>query len=491
VSTDQPSGRARRVILLTCSLSLFIVSLDTSIVNVALPSIARNFHAQLDGLQWVVDAYILVLASLLMLSGSTGDRLGRRRIFKIGLVVFGVSSLACSLAPNLDTLIAFRALQGIGGSMLNPNSLSIVANVFTEPRERARAIGVWGAVFGISIAFGPILGGLLTDSIGWRAVFWVNVPVVAVAWLLTTRFVPESRAARARRIDPPGQLLAAILLGALCFGIVEGPADGWASAPIVAAFTTAAVALVAFVALEQRRDEPLLDLRFFRSPLLSGAALIAVLTFLVTAGFLFLNTLYLQDARGYSPLHAGLAILPASALLALVAPFSGRLVGWRGARVPMTAGGVFLAGGAALLASMTVTTSYGVLAGGYALLGLGGGLLNPPITNAAVSGLPNSQAGTASAIAATSRQIGSALGVAITGSIAHSGAALIAAHARGGVAEHTAAQARFALTTHPGWILCACCGCAISAVALATTGSWGRRRAAGTRAALSDGTNLR
>ena len=484
--SESESRRARLAILFTCSLSLFIVSLDTTIVNVALPSIAHDFHAQLDGLQWVVDAYVVVIASLLILSGSTGDRLGRRRVFKTGLVIFGAGSLACSLAPTLGALIAFRALQAIGGSMLNPNSLSIIANVFTERRERARAIGVWGAVFGASIAFGPIFGGLLTDSIGWRAVFWVNLPVVAVAWWLTTRFVPESRAPRARRLDPAGQLLAAVLLGALCFGIVEGPADGWTSPAILAAFAVAAGSLVAFVAVERRRRDPLLDLRFFRSPLLSGAALVGVFAFLVTAGFLFLNTLYLQDARGYSALRAGLAILPASLLIMFAAPLSGRLVGWRGARLPMTAGGVCVAAGAALLASMTVTTSYGVLAAGYALIGLGGGLVNPPITNAAVSGLPNEQAGTAGAIAATSRQIGSALGVAITGSIAHSGARLIAANAAVPGSRHTSAQAHFALATHAGWILCACCGAAIAVIAFATSGAWGRQRAARLAGALAD-----
>jgi EmrB/QacA subfamily drug resistance transporter len=482
-ASEQPAvdRRARIAILLTCSLSLFIVSMDSTIVNVALPSIGHDFSARLDGLQWVVDAYLLVLATLLIVSGSTGDRIGRRRVFQIGLVIFGLGSLACSVAPSLPALIAFRMLQAIGGSMLNPNSLSIIANVFTEPRERAAAIGIWGSVFGVSAAAGPILGGLLTDSVGWRAVFWVNLPIVLVALILTRRFVPESRAPRARRIDPAGQVLAAVLLGALCFGIVEGPRDGWSSSGILAAFAAAAAALIAFVIVERRQHEPLLDLRFFRSPLLTGASLIAVLTFIVVAGFLFLNTLYLQTARGYSPLHAGLAILPTSIAIIIAAPITGRIVGRRGARLPMVVGGLLMAAGAALLATVTLSTGYPELALAYALIGLGSGTINPPISNAAVSGMPRAQAGAAAAIASTSRQIGSALGVALTGSVI---AAQVPGLARHGVS--TAVRQAFTSSTHAGWVLFAACALAISLVALATSGAWGRARAERAAAALAD-----
>ena len=218
-----PDRRKRLVILAICSMSLLIVGLDTTIVNVALPAIHRSFSSSLSGLQWTIDAYTLVLASLLMLAGSTADRVGRRRVFQIGLTMFSLGSLLCALAPSLELLIAARVLQAIGGSMLNPVAMSIIRNVFEDPRERARAIGVWGAVFGISLSLGPVVGGALVDSIGWRAVFLVNVPVGVVAIVLTALFVPESRAPHPRRIDPVGQLLVIVALATLTYAIIEGP----------------------------------------------------------------------------------------------------------------------------------------------------------------------------------------------------------------------------------------------------------------------------
>jgi EmrB/QacA subfamily drug resistance transporter len=220
-------SRPRRIgILVICSMSLLIVGLDITIVNVALPSLGQDLHASVSGLQWVIDAYTLVLASLLMLSGSTADRFGRRRTFVIGLLVFVLGSLLCSLAPNLGTLIAFRALQAVGGSMLNPVAVSIITNTFTDPRERAQAIGVWGAVVGISLALGPVVGGVLVTSVGWRSIFWINVPIGLVAALLALRFVPESKAPRPRRPDAVGQLLVIAFLACLTYGIIEGPEHG-------------------------------------------------------------------------------------------------------------------------------------------------------------------------------------------------------------------------------------------------------------------------
>src|SRR6478736_4418649 len=217
----------RRLILAICCMSLLIVGLDNTIVNVALPSIGRELHTTVSGLQWVVDAYTLVLASLLMLSGSMGDRLGRKRVFSLGLVLFTLGSLLCSVAPNLGSLIAFRALQAIGGSMLNPVAMSIIRNVFTDARERAWAIGMWGATVGISLALGPVVGGALVESVNWRAIFWINIPVGLAAFALTLRFVPESRAPRPRRLDPVGQVLMILLFGSLTYAIIEGPKAGW------------------------------------------------------------------------------------------------------------------------------------------------------------------------------------------------------------------------------------------------------------------------
>src|SRR5215470_5675838 len=254
-------------------MSLFIVGLDSTIVNVALPSIGRELHASVSGLQWVIDAYILVLASLLMLSGSTADRIGRRRTFQAGLGLFSVGSLLCSLAPGLGWLVAFRMLQAVGGSMLNPVALSIVTNVFIEPRERARAIGIWGAVFG------PIAGGALVDTVGWRGIFWVNVPVGIAAIILTALYVPESRAPRARRPDPVGQALVIAVLSSLVFALIEGPGRGWTAPGILACFSIAVTGLVGLIGHERRRPEPLIDLRFFRSAPFSGAVALAICAF--------------------------------------------------------------------------------------------------------------------------------------------------------------------------------------------------------------------
>ena len=216
------SRRRRYLVLAICCLSLFIVGLDATIVNVALPSIGRELHSPVSGLQWTIDAYSLVLASLLMLSGSTADRVGRRRTFQAGLALFTLGSLLCSVAPGLGWLVAFRILQAVGGSMLNPVAMSIITNTFTEPAERARAIGVWGGVFGLSMAMGPVLGGALVDAVGWRGVFWVNIPVGIAAIVLTALFVPESKAPRPRRLDPVGQLLVIAMLGSLTYAVIEG-----------------------------------------------------------------------------------------------------------------------------------------------------------------------------------------------------------------------------------------------------------------------------
>ncbi len=241
------SRRRRYLVLAVCCLSLFIVGLDATIVNVALPSIGRELHSPVSGLQWTIDAYALVLASLLMLSGSTADRVGRRRTFQTGLALFTLGSLLCSIAPGLGWLVAFRMLQAVGGSMLNPVAMSIITNTVTEPAERARAIGVWGGVFGLSMAMGPVLGGALVDAVGWRGVFWVNIPVGIAALVLTALFVPESKAARPRRLDPFGQLLVIVLLGSLTYAVIEGPAYGWGSARILSFLAVAVIALGVFL----------------------------------------------------------------------------------------------------------------------------------------------------------------------------------------------------------------------------------------------------
>src|SRR4051794_19905732 len=312
----QVSARGRYRVLAICCLSLFIVGLDATVVNVALPSLGHDLDASVSELQWIIDAYTVVMASLLMFSGSMADRLGRKRVFITGLGVFSLASLLCSLAPSVEVLIAARVLQAIGGSMLNPVAMSIITNTFTDPRERAQAVGMWGSVFGLSMALGPIIGGAAVSSIGWRSIFWVNVPVGLVAIALTLRFVPESRAPRPRRFDPVGQTLVIAALATLTYGIIEAPGAGWTSPRIVAAFAVAAVSLAGLLLYEPRREEPLIDLRFFHSIPFASAIVISVAAFAAFGGFLFLNTLYLQEARGFSPIQTGLATLPMAALTA-------------------------------------------------------------------------------------------------------------------------------------------------------------------------------
>ena len=442
-------------------MSLLIVGLDTTIVNVALPSIHASFHASVSQLQWTIDAYTLVLASLLMLAGSTADRIGRRRTFQTGLVVFSLGSLLCALAPSIELLVAARVLQAIGGSMLNPVAMSIIRNVFDDPRERAQAIGMWGGVFGLSMALGPIVGGALVDSVGWRAVFLVNIPVGVAAVVLTAAFVPESRASRARRLDPVGQLLVIAALASLTYAIIEGPRTGWSSAEILGLFAFSAGCFVALVLYELRREEPLLEMRFFRSVPFAGATAIAVCAFAAMGGFLFLNTLYLQDVRGLSPLDAGLYLLPMAAMTLVFAPLSGRLVGRGGARPSLLVAALALIGAALMLTSISPTTPTWYLLGAYFLFGLGAGLVNPPITNTAVSGMPSAQAGVASAVASTSRQVGMTLGVAVIGAIA--GSSISGSIGKG-----------FAAATHPAWWVLAALGVAILILGILTTTEWAR-----------------
>jgi EmrB/QacA subfamily drug resistance transporter len=459
------------LVLAICCTSLFLVGTDITIVNIALPAIQRDLHASVSGLQWTIDAYTLVLASLLMLSGSTADRIGRRRTFQTGLVLFTLGSLACSLAPGLGWLVTFRMLQAIGGSMLNPVAMSIITNTFTDPRERARAIGIWGSVVGVSMAVGPVLGGALVDSVGWRGIFWVNIPVGLAALALTALFVPESRAPRGRKVDPVGQLLVITLLAALTYAIIEGPASGWSSARIIGFFGLAGAALIGLVSYEPRRAEPLIDLRFFRSAPFAGATSIAICAFAGLGGFLFLNTLYLQDVRHYSPLHAGLVTLPMAALTVVSAPLSGRIVGARGTRLPLITAGVAITASAFMLTSLTGSTSLTWLVASYMVFGLGFGLVNAPITNTAVSGMPPSQAGVAAAVASTSRQVGSVLGVAVVGSVVLS-------------ALHGPFRLGFPEASHAGWWIVTGCGVAVLLLGILTSGRWANGTAARTAGRL-------
>ncbi|GGG94879.1 DHA2 family efflux MFS transporter permease subunit [Silvibacterium dinghuense] len=459
------------LILAICCMSLLIVGMDVTIVNVALPAIQKDLHARMNGLQWILDAYTLVVASFLMLSGSMSDRFGRRRVFQIGLGVFTLGSLLCSRAATIEQLIAFRALQGFGASMLNPVALSIIANAFPNPKDRAKAVGIWGAVAGVSLGIGPLIGGALTQAIGWRSIFWINIPVGIVAATLAAIFIHESKAARARRFDPVGQSLVLIGLASLTWGVIEGPHAGWTSGLIIGLFVTTAVAFLGFVLYEPRRRDPLLDLRFFRSMPFASATVLAVSAFSCFAGFLFLNALYLQQVRGLSAFRTGLFTLPLAVMMIICAPWSGRLVAAHGPKRSLIGAGLGF-----LLAALTLTglgqaTHVGWLLLAYTLFGIGLGLINPAITNSAVAGMPLSQAGVAAAIASTSRQVGAALGVAVSGSV---------------VAASRVHGTDFTTATHAIWWTMTAAGAAVLVLAFVSTSPWARGTAESVKHLLED-----
>ncbi|MEV6113909.1 MFS transporter [Streptomyces sp. NPDC052109] len=456
-TTPADGGRRRGgLVLAVCCLSLLITALDTTAVNVALPAVGRDLHAPVSGLQWTVDGYTLAVAAFMMLAGSTADRVGRRRVFQTGLALFTAGSLACSLAPTQGWLIVFRIAQGLGASMLNPVALSIITHAFPDPRERARAIGLWGTTVGLSLAAGPVVGGLLVASAGWRSIFWINIPIGLAALVLAAVFVPESRAAAPRRPDPVGQVLVVTILISLIFAIIEGSRQGYGSTPIVALFILSAAATAALPGYERRREQPLVDPVFFRSVPFTGSFAAAVTAFLVLSGFLFLNTLYLQDVRGCTALHAGLLTVPMAAATAIASPLSGRLTATRGPRPPLVAAGLLIAAAALTLTTLTATTPWTVLLTAYVLLGIGFGLVNAPITSTAVAGMPRAQAGVSAAITTTGRQIGNNLGVAVLG-------AIVTARTR--VPGH----AGIATAGHPGWWILAAGGLVIASIGLATT----------------------
>ncbi|GAA4235403.1 MFS transporter [Actinomadura meridiana] len=442
---------------------MFVVVMDISIVNVALPAIRRDLNATQTDLQWTLDAYTLVLAGFLVLGGSTADRLGRRRVFQVGLTVFGLGSLLCGLAPSVGWLVAARVLQAVGGTMLNPVALAITVHTFPGRAERARVIGVFDAISGLSLALGPILGGALVSAVGWRAVFWVNVPIVAVMIVCTALFIPDSRADQARRFDPVGQFLVTALLGSVVYAVIESRRLGWGSPIIIGLFTIAAFSVLTILVYEPRRRDPLLELRLFRSVSFSAALVMAVFALCAFGGFLFVTTQYLQDVHGMSALTAGLCMLPVGGLIMLLSPFTGRLVGARGPRLPLLAAGSALVLGGATSLCLTPDTPLIAVLAIYLLFGLFLGTANPPITNTAVSGMPRSMTGTASSLVSVGRQSGTALGVAIAGTLVGPSLA--------------AADSAYTNAEHPVWWLTLGLGIGILALATLSTTRWSKTTA--------------
>jgi EmrB/QacA subfamily drug resistance transporter len=466
---DALSPRHKWGVLAICSMSTFMVGLDITAVNIAVPDIGQDMHASIAELQWSVSAFALVMASLLMLAGSTADRFGRKRIFICGFAVFTAASLLCSVAPSVEFLVASRVLQGVGASMLNPVAMSLITNTFLLPAERARAVGLWGTAFGVSMALGPVAGGTLVSALGWRSIFLINIPLGLAAILLTLRFIPESKAPVPRRVDPVGQLLVFVLLSGLIFAIIQAPTIGWSSGPVLAAFLAFGVALAALLSYEPRRSEPLVDLRFFRSVPFTASIVASVAAFATFAGFLFLNTLYLQDVRGLSPRAAGSAGLPMALMIMTMPPISGRIVGRRGPRVPLVICGICFVVACTMLIDIDAGTPMWWLLAAYAVFGIGFGFVNAPITTVAVSGMPRAQAGVASAIATTSRMFGQALGVAVVGALVTS----------------RPAHPDFSSAAEPAWWTLTVCGGLVLGLGVAATSRAANRSARRTAAALN------
>ncbi len=369
----------------------------------------------------------------------------------------------CSLAPNTETLIAARFLQAVGGSMMNPVAMSIITQVFTGRVERARAIGVWGGVVGISMALGPLVGGALIEFVDWRAVFWINLPICAVAILLTAIFVPESKSVTMRDVDPIGQGLGMAFLFGIVYVLIEGPNFGWTDVRTIAVVVLAVLALVGFLAYESRRHDPFIDLRFFRSIPFASATVIAVCAFAAWGAFLFMMSLYLQDERGFSAMNTGLIYLPVAIGALVFSPLSGRMVGRYGGRPSIVIAGVLITASTVLLAALSATTPVWQLLVIFAVFGIGFSMVNAPITTAAVSGMPTDRAGAASAIASTSRQVGVSLGVALCGTVA------------GSALETMGAD--FAVVARPMWWICAALGVTIIVLGVYSTSARAQRSA--------------
>jgi len=395
----------------------FMLLLDITVVNTALPDIQKDLGGSFSDLQWVVDAYALSLAALVLTAGSLADRLGRRRIFAVGLIVFSIASLLCALAPDPTALNLARGLQGVGGAIMFAVSLALVAQEFPSGAERGMAMGIYGATIGIAVAIGPLLGGLLTDGFGWESVFLINVPIGLVTVAVTYWKLVESRDPNATRIDWGGLVTFSTALFALVLALVRGNAEGWGSTPIVSLFAAAAVLFVAFIAIETRVKQPMLPLGLFKRPAFTGVQLGAfAVSGSMFAIFLYL-TLYLQGFLGHSPVEAGLRYLPITLASFFVAPFAGMALAKVQARYLLSGGLALVGAGLLMMGSLGVNSEWTALLVGFIVGGVGIGLVNPVIADVALSVVPKEQSGMAAGINDTFRQVGIAVGIAAWGAI--------------------------------------------------------------------------
>jgi EmrB/QacA subfamily drug resistance transporter len=408
--------RRRWSILAILLVSLFAVTLDNTVLNVALPTLVRELGATPGQLQWIVDAYILVFAGLLLVAGAFSDRYGRRLLLVLGLATFGIGSLGSLLVSSPGHLIVLRAFLGLGAAMIMPSTLSIIGQVF-EPHERPKALAIWSAVSGIGIVAGPVVGGALLEHLPWASVFLINVPFVVIGIVASLKLVPESRSSKRVPFDPLGALLSIGGLAALVFGVIESPVHGWASPTVLGTLSAAAVLLGLFVWWEQRQVHPMLDVRLFANPRFSAASVSIALVFFSLTGALFFLTQYLQGVLGLSPFDAGLRFIPLAAGLLVVAPLSARLIPRLGARVLTSAGLLAVAAGLGLVATLGVDSGTLQVGGVFLAIAVGAALASTPATDSIMGALPPSSYGVGSAVNDTTREVGGALGVATLGSV--------------------------------------------------------------------------
>jgi EmrB/QacA subfamily drug resistance transporter len=415
VSEGVRSTRAA-LLTLTC-VGQFMVLLDNTIVGVALPDMQTNLHTTLTGLQWIVDAYVLAVAMLLLAGGVSADRFGRKRVFLGGVAVFTIASLLCSVAPTVGWLLAGRVLQGIGAAVLSPASLALLASAYPVPRERVKAIGLWAGLSGIGMAAGPAAGGVLTNAFGWPAIFLVNVPIGVVTLVVGARVLAESRNPAARAFDLPGQVLSTLAVGALTFGLIEAGDLGWTSPLILSFFGVAVVLLALFLVVEARSAEPMMPLHLFRQKLFSVSNTAMTVVGFALMGSAFFFSQFFVFVQGYSLLAAGLATLPSSLAMVVCSPYAGRIAARFGFRSVVTVGLVLAAAGLVLMADVHQDTPYLNMFWRLTIIGIGFGLTMSPLTGAAISSAPPQDGGLASGISSVTRQIGAVFGVAVLGAV--------------------------------------------------------------------------
>src|SRR5579871_903139 len=417
INDPQHAFARRWLTLLVLCISLTVIGLDNTILNVAIPTLARQLHASTSQLQWIVDAYTIVFAGLLLTAGSLGDRFGRYRALALGLTIFGTGSALSAFSGSASVLIATRAFMGIGGAFIMPSTLSILTNVFTNPIERGKAIGIWAGVSALGIGLGPVTGGFLLSHFWWGSVFLVNVPIVAIGLIGGWFLVPDSRDPAAPRLDPVGALLSIAGLSSLLYGVIEAPNHGWGATSTIVAFTVGVAVLGLFLLWELRSSHPMLDMRFFKNPRFTAASGAITLTFFTMFGTLFLLTQYLQSVLGYSALKAGAMFIPQAGVMLVVAPSSSGLVRRFGNKIVVSFGMMVVAFTMLMFSLLSVHAGAWQVIAVTCLLGVGMGNVMAPATDSIMGSLPREKAGVGSAVNDTTRQTGGAVGVAVFGSV--------------------------------------------------------------------------